>query len=146
MTSFDPDTGVFESRRVVAHPPATIFQAFARPERLARWWGPSGFTNTFEIFEFRPGGRWKYVMRGPKGSLHPNESVFLELAPARVVIHHVSNPRYVLTVAIVAGNGRTEITWRQEFENAVVAARLRPIVELANEQNLDRLASILAEG
>jgi uncharacterized protein YndB with AHSA1/START domain len=136
----------FRTQRVLPYQPQAIFEAFARPELLARWWGPSGFTNTFEIFEFRPGGRWKFVMNGPNGSHARNESVFLELdAPSRVVIQHVSQPHYLLTVTLAADAAGTGITWAQEFEDASVAARIRHIVEPANEQNLDRLQSVLAE-
>ena len=38
----------------------------------------------------------------------------------------------------------THLAWRQEFESPEVSARLRPICEPANEQNLDRLQSLLA--
>ena len=131
---------------MIPHPPERVFEAFARPETLARWWGPNGFTNVFEAFEFRPGGRWKYVMHGPEGTHHPNESVFRELdPPARVVIQHVSKPRYVLTVTLAADAKGTAVVWDQEFEDAAVAARIRHIVEPANEQNLDRLTAVLAE-
>src|SRR5688572_18226776 len=145
QNSGDVNGALFRSERVLPYPPDAVFDAFARPELLAQWWGPAGFTNTFEIFEFRPGGRWKFVMHGPNGAQFPNESVFLELdAPSRVVIHHVSKPRYVLTVTLAAHEAGTAITWTQEFEDAAVAARIRHIVEPANEQNLDRLLSILA--
>src|SRR5262245_13592747 len=43
----------FHHHRVLPYPLLRIFEAFARPEVLARWWGPNGFTNTFEVFEFR---------------------------------------------------------------------------------------------
>ena len=136
---------IFRAHRVLANPPERVFEAFARPELLARWWGPSGFTSTFEVFEFRPGGRWKFVMHGPDGSHHPNESVFLRLdAPSTVVIQHVSPPHFVLTVTLALHEGGTAITWAQEFEDSAVAARIRHIVEPANEQNLDRLQSVLA--
>ena len=86
-------------------------------------------------------------MHGPDGSHHPNESVFLEIhTPSRLVIHHVSPPHFVLTVTMAAHEAGTAITWAQEFEDAGVAARIRHIVEPANEQNLDRLLSILAGG
>jgi uncharacterized protein YndB with AHSA1/START domain len=130
---------------VLPYRPETVFEAFARPELLARWWGPSGFTNTFEIFEFRAGGRWKFVMHGPDGSHHPNESVFVELdAPSRLVVHHVSKPRYMLTITMAAHESGTAITWNQEFEDAAVAARIRHIAEPANEENVDRLVAVLA--
>jgi len=84
-------------------------------------------------------------MHGPDGSNHPNESVFLKLdAPSTLVIQHVSRPRYVLTVALATHEGGTAISWAQEFEDGTVAARIRHIVEPANEQNLDRLEAELA--
>jgi uncharacterized protein YndB with AHSA1/START domain len=99
------------------------------------------------MFEFRPGGRWKFVMHGPDGSNHPNESVFLKLdAPSTLVIQHVSQPRFVLTVTLAAHERGTAISWAQEFEAGRVAARIRHIVEPANEQNLDRLQSVLSDG
>jgi uncharacterized protein YndB with AHSA1/START domain len=80
----------FRTQRVLPYPPHAVFEAFARAELLARWWGPNGFTSTFEVFEFQPGGRWKFVMHGPNGAQFLNESVFQELhAGSRLVIHHV---------------------------------------------------------
>jgi uncharacterized protein YndB with AHSA1/START domain len=143
--SGDANGAVFRSHRVVPYQPQPVFAAFQRPELLAQWWGPTGFTNTFEVFEFEAGGRWKFVMHGPDGSSYPNESVFLELhAPSKLVIHHVSQPRFALTVTLAAHETGTAITWSQAFEDAAVAARVRHIVEPANEQNLDRLVSVLA--
>ena len=141
------DGVTFRSHRVLAYPTQRVFEAFARPEPLAQWWGPSGFSNTFEGFEFRPGGRWKFVMHGPDGSKHSNESVFLKLdAPSTLVIQHVSPPRFVLTVTLAAHEGGTAILWAQEFEDGRIAARIRHIVAPANEQNLDRLESVLSDG
>jgi uncharacterized protein YndB with AHSA1/START domain len=145
-SSGSKNDATFRSYRVLPHPPQRVFEAFARPELLACWGGPSGFSNTFEVFEFRAGGRWKFVMHGPDGSNHANESVFLKLdAPSTLVIHHVSPPRYVLTVTLGTHERGTVISWAQEFEGSAVATRIRQIVEPANEQNLDRLQSALAE-
>jgi uncharacterized protein YndB with AHSA1/START domain len=54
--------------RTLAHPPEAVFAAFETPERLAAWWGPAGFTNEFERFDFRVGGRWVFVMQAPDGT------------------------------------------------------------------------------
>ena len=119
---------------------------------LARWWGPKGFTNTFERFEFTPGGQWIFVMRAPNGADFRNESIFREIEPpspdGRLVIEHVVKPWYRLTVALAAldGGARTRLSWAQEFESPGVAAKMRPLVEPANEQNLDRLETLLASG
>ena len=132
------------NERVLPASPRQIFAAFEQPDCLARWWGPDGFTNTFERFEFKPGGQWAFVMHGPNGANYPNESVFREIQPdARIVIEHVFNPRYQLTVTLTARGDQTHLAWVQEFESPEIAARMRPICETANEQNLDRLESVL---
>ncbi len=43
------------STRVIDARPDRVYQAFVVPDRLARWWGPEGFTNTFHEFDPRPG-------------------------------------------------------------------------------------------
>ncbi|WP_435016548.1 SRPBCC domain-containing protein [Tundrisphaera sp. TA3] len=79
----------FSTKRTFAASPGAIFDAFQDPDRLARWWGPAGFTNTFETFEFRSGGRWAFAMHGPDGTTYPNESTFESIVPGReIVIRH----------------------------------------------------------
>jgi uncharacterized protein YndB with AHSA1/START domain len=142
----DPSASLSTERILSASPP-TVFAAFEQPDRLARWWGPSGFTNTFERFEFEPGGRWVFVMHGPNGASYPNESVFREIRPdTRLVIEHVVKPWYMLTVTLTALGEQTHLAWVQEFESPEVAARMRPLSTTANQQVLDRLQALLAGG
>ena len=139
----DPIT--FRTSRILPHTPATVFSAFSNRAVLASWWGPSGFNNEFEIFEFKTGGRWKFVMVAPDDSRHPNESIFAEFEPpTRLTIRHVSAPRFTLTLELAPVPGGTRLDWAQVFDDPAVAAALRHIVEPANEQNLDRLNAILA--
>jgi uncharacterized protein YndB with AHSA1/START domain len=118
-----------------------VFAAIRDPERLARWWGPAGFTNTFQVCEFRKGGRWSFVMHGPNGQSYPNENVFAEIEPPKlVVVQHVSEPHFRLTIALAPSTSGTLVSWTQEFESAEMAARLEAIVVPANEENLERLS------
>jgi uncharacterized protein YndB with AHSA1/START domain len=134
----------FRSERVLSATPREVFAAFEQPESLAKWWGPAGFTNTFEQFEFKPGGRWVFVMHGPNGANYPNESIFREIQPdSRIVIEHVVKPVYQLTVTLTPSGGKTHLAWVQEFESPEVAAGMRSLCETANEQVLDRLEALL---
>jgi uncharacterized protein YndB with AHSA1/START domain len=109
---------------------------------LARWWGPTGFTNTFRICEFKNGGQWFLTMHGPDGKNYPNENVFVEIeAPKKVVVQHTSEPRYRLTISLVASGAGTVVSWSQAFEDPKVASRIARIVVPANDQNLERLST-----
>src|SRR6218665_1864956 len=104
--------------RVIAASPRAIFAAFERPELLAAWWGPNGFTNTFDLFEFRPEGRWYFTMHGPNGAHYPNQSLFREIEPDRkIVIEHIVAPRFTLTITLTPQVDKTHLAWAQEFEN-----------------------------
>lgn len=132
----------FQTSREIPATPEQVFAAFADPERLARWWGPARFTNTFSVCDFRPGGTWSYVMYGPDGKHFRNESVFAEVErPGRVVIRHVSKPKYRLTITLTPSPTGTIVSWVQAFDDAEVARRIEHIVVPANEQNLDRLTA-----
>ena len=129
----------FTTSRTFAATPAAVFAALATPERLARWWGPAGFRNTFEVCEFTAGGLWRFTMHGPDGTSYPNESTFTAIEPNRsVVIDHTCQPVFRLTIRLTEVAGGTLVTWEQVLANAEFAASFRHIIEPANEQNLDR--------
>jgi len=131
--------------RVIASPRARVYEAFADPAQLARWWGPTGFTNTFEVFDLRAGGTWRFVMHGPNGVDYPNESVFVEVVPEqRVVFNHVSSPTFEMSITFSDHGPRTAVGWRQRFASAEECRRIAVIAVPANEQNLDRLTALLA--
>jgi len=132
------------AERFLDAPRARVFEAFRDPERLARWWGPRGFRNTFQEFDFRPGGAWRFVMHGPNGADYPNQSSFLELSPERIVIRHLSAPRFDLTITLGERGNGTSLTWLQRFETAAERDKVAGFARDANEQNLDRLEAELA--
>jgi len=138
----DDDDRAFSHTRVIAASRERVFAAFSDPERLARWWGPDGFRNTFSEFDLRAGGAWRFVMHGPDGSDYPNESVFTEaVTPERIVIDHRSGHHFVLTITLTAEGDATRVEWRQVFDTAEEKARIAAFVGPANEQNLGRWAA-----
>ncbi len=135
----------FHSTRDVRATPAAVFAAIQDPARLAKWWGPNGFTNRFAVFEFQPGGKWVFDMVGPDGTVYPNESVFEQIeADRQVVIRHVCQPHFTLTITLAPSSTGTLVNWLQVFADAAVAEAVRHIVAPANEQNLDRLSAEVA--
>ena len=60
--------------------------------------------------------------------------------PTKVVIQHVSEPKFRLTIDLTASASGTIVSWSQAFENPDVASQIERIVVPANEQNLDRLS------
>lgn len=131
------------SRRKLNAPRNLVYRAWTDPELLAQWWGPHGFTNTFHTFDLRPGGVWEFTMHGPNGADYPNRNVFHEIGPESIVLRHETRPNFILTATFEDAEGGTEITFRQTFETEDDYTKLKPICEEANEQNLDRLGSIL---
>jgi len=130
--------------RTLPFSPSEIYGAFASADLLATWWGPEGFTSTFEVFEFAPGGRWKFVMHGPDGNNYLNDSFFEELVPdSKIVIHHDCPPNFKLTVELTPVSEGTHLTWEQVFEDAETAQAVRQRAGSANEQNIDRLTAVL---
>jgi len=129
----------FKTSRLFSVAPEAVFAALSSPERLARWWGPDGFSNRFENFEFKNGGVWRFTMHGPDGSNYLNESVFASIEPnCGVVVQHLSQPHFTLSIRLEPHATGTIVSWEQTFESAEVAASVKHIVEPANEQNLSR--------
>lgn len=141
------DPREFVHTRLFDVPREKLYRAFADPAVLARWWGPTGFSNTFHQFDFRPGGMWHLTMHGPDGTNYANESEFLEVTPLeRIVVLHIRPMhRFQLSLLYADEASQTRLTWRLLFETEAEADRVRPFIPSANEQNLDRLQAELAK-
>jgi uncharacterized protein YndB with AHSA1/START domain len=49
------------------HPPEQVWELWADPRRLERWWGPPSHPATVEAHDLTPGGAVAYVLTGPQG-------------------------------------------------------------------------------
>jgi len=104
----------FKTSRDIPSLPVNIFAAFNDPVRFAKWWGPSGFSNTFQQFQFKRGGKWSFVMHGPNEKDYQNEAEFIDIVPnEKVVIRHHSLPNFTLTILITPSQKGTLVEWIQ---------------------------------
>jgi len=67
--------------RDFAFPRALVYQAWTDSAHLDHWWGPLGFRNTTEAFDFRIGGVWQLIMHGPDGTDYPNRLRYTTITP-----------------------------------------------------------------
>jgi uncharacterized protein YndB with AHSA1/START domain len=127
--------------RVFPFPRHLVYRAWTEPEHLKSWWGPKGFTNTFNIFDFRVGGQWSFVMHGPDKGHYPNECIFTAIRePALIVWDRQSKPLFQVEVMLEElPDQHTHVTFKQKFETAEECEKLRKYVPEKNEENMDRL-------
>lgn len=66
-----------------AAPVERLWGAFTEPRQLERFWGPPGWPATFTAFDFEPGGKAEYAMRGPRGEKSAGAWEFLSIDAPR---------------------------------------------------------------
>ncbi len=144
IQSPDPDR-TSSTSRVLKAPRELVFRAWTEAEHLKNWWGPNGFSNTFYIFEPKPGGRWEFTMHGPDNKDYANESIFVVVdPPSKIILDHVCAPLFQLQATFEeAGANQTRITFIQIFESAELFEKIRDFIKGKNEENLDRLENEL---
>jgi len=112
------DREISISRKLNA-PVELVWEVWTKPEHIANWWGPNGFTNTIAKMEMAPGGEWDLVMHGPDGTDYKNKSIFKEIIPCKKIVYeHVSAPRFVATIDFEEQGEQTLINWHMLFESA----------------------------
>ena len=132
--------------KLIPASPSQLFAAMRDPNRIAKWWGPEGFTNTIHTYEFVPGGSWLLTMHGPDGTDYPTESRFIRIVQDQLFeIEHLNGHHFVLTLELLPHEEGTELMWRQTFDTAEHYEQLAKFVAAANEQNLGRLAAEVAQ-
>jgi uncharacterized protein YndB with AHSA1/START domain len=138
--------------RVFDAPRELVWNAWTDPKHLLHWWGPKGFTNTFQEINVKPGGVWRFIMHGPDGRDYQNKIVFDEVAkPERLVYSRNGDEgepvRFQTTVTFAERDNKTELTMRMVFPSATERDQVvkeYDAIEGAN-QTLDRLAEHVSQ-
>jgi uncharacterized protein YndB with AHSA1/START domain len=79
--------------RVFDAPRALVFDAYTNPEHLPHWFGPRGWTLPVCEIDLRPGGPWRFVLRGPDGTEMGMRGVYQEIAPPERLVSRKARPR-----------------------------------------------------
>ena|SRR6187431_61949 len=144
ITNASPNCVVI-SKRMINDTIERVFDAWTNPDKLKVWWGPKGFTNTFHIFDLKPGGRWSLTMHGPDGTDYKNESIFIEIKrPEKLVWNHLSGHEFQVVTTFAKQSSKTLVTFNMIFCSVEECDRYKVFVVDANEQNFDRLEALLA--
>lgn len=135
-----------------------VWQLWADPRQLERWWGPPTYPATVDSHDLRPGGRVEYHMTGPSGDQPRGYWDVGEVEPP----HRLSfrdgfanddgtpNEAMPRTSAVVtirdAGDGRARMTIQSTFPSAEAMEQLVAMgMEEGLRQAVEQIDAILAE-
>jgi len=125
--------------------PERVWQLWADPRQLERWWGPPSYPATVTGHDLRPGGRVDYYMTGPEGDQpHGYWSIIRADPPHALVFRNgLANedgtpntdlPGTEARITIEAiGNGRTRMSVQSDFPSAEA---MEQILAMGMEQGL----------
>ena len=103
--------------RTLNAPIDLVWEAWTKPEHIANWWGPNGFTNTISKMDIRPGGEWDLVMHGPDGTDYKNKTIFREVTPLKKLVYeHISSPHFIATITFEEHGDQTHLKWHMLFD------------------------------
>ena len=80
----------FSFTRVFDAPRDLVWKAVTESDRLAKWWGPKGFSMLVCKVDLRPGGVFQYSMRSPDGHEMWGQWVYRDIIPPEKLVTVVS--------------------------------------------------------
>lgn len=146
---------VYVMERVFDAPRELVFEAYTTAEHLKNWWGPKDWTLPVCEVDFRPGGVWRYCMKGPDGMESWGKAVYQEIVEPEKIVYKDTfvdadgnridgTPEMLITVTFTEENGKTRLASTTLFETA---EQLQQVLEMGMEQGftetLDRLEAHL---
>jgi len=67
--------------RLIPLRPELLFQLWAEPAQLVKWWAPEGYEPTVHVLNSRPGGRWRVTMRRADGDEVATSGIYRVVDP-----------------------------------------------------------------
>jgi uncharacterized protein YndB with AHSA1/START domain len=138
--------------------PERVWQLWADPRQLERWWGPPTYPATFTKHDLTPGSRVEYHMTGPEGDQPRGSWEVVEVDPPRSLVFRDGfanddgspNPDLPVTTATVnieeIGDGRTRMSIESVFPSAEAMEQVLAMgVEEGLKEAVGQIDAILAE-
>jgi len=138
--------------------PDRVWQLWADPRQLERWWGPPSYPATVTAHDLRPGGRVEYHMTGPEGDQPRGYWELVEVDPPRRIVFrdgfakedgtpNDDLPRNDVNVTInPLGGGRTRMSIESVFPDLAAMEQLIGFgMEEGITQAVGQIDAILAE-
>jgi uncharacterized protein YndB with AHSA1/START domain len=134
--------------RVFDAPRALVFDACTHPEHLPHWFGPRGWTLPVCEIDLRPGGAWRFVLRGRDGTEMGMRGVYQEIAPPERLVSTESFDDYpgetLNTLILSEEDGKTTYTVTVLYPSKEVRdAVLESGMQEGASESFDRLAEYL---
>jgi uncharacterized protein YndB with AHSA1/START domain len=136
--------------RVFDAPRHLVFDAFSKPELLKRWFGPRGWSLVVCEVDFKVGGGFRFVLRGPDGKDMGMRGVYREIVPPERSVHMESfddypdKPHQVTSVLTEEG-GKTTLTATVRYPSKEVRdIVLKSGMEHGAAESYDKLSEVLA--
>ena len=68
-------------------PAAKVFAAYTDPRLVPQWWGPKGGSIRVDAMDVRPGGKWRFVQRDPRGAEMVSGGTYLEVKSVHRLVY-----------------------------------------------------------
>jgi uncharacterized protein YndB with AHSA1/START domain len=135
--------------RVFDAPRRMVFDAFTNCALLRRWFGPHGHSLVVCEGDFRAGGSWRFVVRGPDGKDLGMRGSIREIRRPERLVHVETFDDYpgeaLVTTTFVEEDGKTTVTIELLYESKQIRdAVVSSGMEHGAAESYDRLADLLA--
>jgi uncharacterized protein YndB with AHSA1/START domain len=150
----EPGQPTITFTRTFNAPRELVFAAWTTPEHVKRWFGPRVFTVPVCEIDLRPGGAYRWVLRGPAGTEFAGDSamagVYREVAPPERLVcteflEDSPESVAVVTLTFEERDGKTLLTSRSVYRSVEDRdAHLGLGMEPGLRETLDRLAEHLS--
>ena len=86
LTVTTPSDTEIRMTRVFNAPRELVFEAHTSAEHMSQWWGPKKYEVVSAEYDFREGGKWRILHRGPDGDEHGFRGEFREIVPPERIV------------------------------------------------------------